>query len=146
LIRRTRCIAISVVGGNALQFWRAFEGARPKASKDLEGFTEWAAQRLNLKAQLPWTQTNYLFSTNGYYDQMFLPLESCTTDSSRHFLLNWGIDFAQNLSETKLGNRHKMTAIDYTTRCNMAEIITHRGSSLNAEATRAYEQIRQYNL
>jgi hypothetical protein len=77
----------------------------------------------------------------------------------------WGLDFIQNLPETKAGNRHIITAIDYATRWPIAkavpnmtkeaviqfiyeniiinygvpiEIVTDRGKSFLAEAVESY--------
>lgn len=82
----------------------------------------------------------------------------------------WGIDFVQNLQETKSGNRHIITAIDYASRwvvCRAVkrmdadtvaeflyhdilinygapyEILSDRGSSLLAESIRAYEKLQK---
>jgi len=82
----------------------------------------------------------------------------------------WGLDFVQNLTETKSGNKHIITAIDYATRWVVAkpvkemtsdvvaeflyneilmnygapyEIITDRGSSFLAEAFVKYETLQK---
>ncbi len=37
----------------------------------------------------------------------------------------WGLNFIQNLPETKAGNRHIITAIDYATRWPIAKAVPH---------------------
>jgi transposase InsO family protein len=82
----------------------------------------------------------------------------------------WGVDFIQNLPETKNGNRHIITAIDYATRWVVAkavksmdadtvaeflyeeilmnygapfEIITDRGSAFLSSALNQFEKLQQ---
>ena len=82
----------------------------------------------------------------------------------------WGIDFIQNLNQTKSGNKHIITAIDYATRwivCKAVktmdsnavadflyheilmnygapyEILSDRGSSLLSESIQSYEKLQK---
>ena len=68
-------------------------------------------------------------SANSYHaDTPIRPIPSCALPFER-----WGIDFIQNLPETKSGNKHIITAIDYATRWVVAKAVSRMDSNTVAE-------------
>ncbi|KAH9245110.1 hypothetical protein BASA81_017424 [Batrachochytrium salamandrivorans] len=56
----------------------------------------------------------------------------------------WGLDFVQDLKETKSGNRHIITAIDYATRWVVAKVVPNRDAV--TVASFLYELMMNYGL